>query len=214
MAGDVKRRRPYRSERRREQAEQTRTRVLDAAAAMFQERGYEGASIAAIAGRAGVSPETVYAGFSTKRALLGELVERAVRGDDPKPVLEQAGPRALAAAADQREQLRLFAADITARLERAAPLVTVVSGAARAEPELAELLRRLHAQRLRNLRILVDALAANGPLRLPATEAVETVWALTSPELHQLLVRGRGWKGRRYAGWLADSLAALLLPSA
>jgi AcrR family transcriptional regulator len=214
VAGDVKRRRPYRSERRREQAEQTRTRVLDAAATMFQERGYEGASIAAIASLAGVSAETVYAGFSTKRALLGELVERAVRGDDPKPVPEQAGPQALAAAADQREQLRLFAADITARLERAAPLVAVVSGAAQAEPELAELLRRLHAQRLRNLRILVDALAANGPLRLPATEAVETVWALTSPELHQLLVRARGWKGPRYAGWLADSLAALLLPSA
>jgi acylphosphatase len=56
-----------------------------------------------------------------------------------------------------------------------------------------------------------DALAVNGPLRLRDNEAVETVWALTSPELHQLLSRVRGWKRRRYCDWLADSLAQLLL---
>jgi hypothetical protein len=84
----------------------------------------------------------------------------------------------------------------------------------RAEPELAELLGNLHAVRRRNLRTLVAALEANGPLRVPAGEALDTVWALTSPELHQLLVRTRGWKRRRYAGWLAESLAALLLPAA
>ncbi len=211
MAGDVKPRRPYRSERRREQAEQTRSRALEAAARLFQERGYEGTSIAAIAEEAGISPETVYAGFGTKRALLGELVERAVRGDDPKPVPEQAGPRALAAATDQREQLRLFAADIARRLERAGPLVAVVAGAARSEPELADLLARLHDTRRRNLATLVDALRANAPLALPPAEALDTVWALTSPELHQLLVRVRGWKRRRYTRWLAETLAQLLL---
>jgi AcrR family transcriptional regulator len=202
--------RPYRSERRREQAEQTRTRVLDAAAALFRQRGFEGASVAAIAAEAGVSPETVYARFTNKRTLLGELVRRAVRGDDPAPVPEQAGPRALAASTDQREQLGLFAADIAMRLERAAPLVAVVGGA-RGEPELAELFARLHADRLRNLRVLVDALTANGPLRVPPDEAVETVWALASPELYRLLTEARGWSRARYCGWLADSLAALLL---
>ena len=38
------------------------------------------------------------------------------------------------------------------------------------------------------------------------------VWALTSPELHQLLVHVRGWNRSRYRAWLADSLIALLLP--
>ena len=85
------------------------------------------------------------------------------------------------------------------------------AGASRAEPELAELLARLHAERMKNLRVLVDALAVNGPLRLSNDEAVETVWALTSPELHQLLSRVRGWTRRRYRDWLADSLAQLLL---
>ena len=116
------------------------------------------------------------------------------------------------AATDQHEQLRIFAADIVLRLERAAPLVAIVAGAARSHAELADLLTALHADRLSNLRVLVDALAVNGPLRLEEDEAVETVWALTSPELHQLLIRVRGWTRQRYRDWLATSLAALLLP--
>jgi AcrR family transcriptional regulator len=205
--------RTYRSERRREQADQTRERVLDAAARLFEQRGYEGASIAAIAEEARVSPETIYARFQNKRTLLGDLVMRAVRGNDPAPVTDQAGPRVIAAAKDQHEQLRLFATDIVARLARAAPLVAIVAGASRSEPELAELLTRLHTQRRENLSTLVDALAANGPLRLPDDQALDTLWALTSPELHQLLTRARGWTGHRYRDWLADSLAQLLLNS-
>ena len=213
VADDVKPR-PYRSERRREQAEQTRQRVLDAAAELFERRGFDGASVAAIAEHAGVSEETVYARFKNKRSLLGELVSRAVRGKDPRPVPEQEGPRALAASSNQREQLRIFAADMVLRLERAAPIVAIVSGASRSEPELAELLDRLHADRGKNLRVLSAALELNGPLRLPEGESVDVVWALASPELHQLLTRVRGWTRRRYCDWLADALARLLLQDA
>jgi AcrR family transcriptional regulator len=210
VSRDVNRRR-YRSQVRREQAEQTRERVLDAAASLFVARGYEGTSIAAVAEAAGVSPETVYGRFGNKRTLLGELLQRAVRGADPRPVPEQDVPRALADETDQREQLRLFAADIALRLERAAPLAAVVAGAARSDPELAALHDRLHRNRLENLATLVAALEAHGPLRLGTGETLDTVWALTSPELHQLLVHSRGWTGDRYRDWLSDSLVRLLL---
>jgi AcrR family transcriptional regulator len=210
MPDDVKRR-AYRSSLRREQAEQTRVRVLAAAADLFVERGYDAASIAAIAERGGISPETIYARFGSKRALLGELMQQAVRGGDARPVPEQEAPRAIAAETDQREQLRLFAADIALRLERAAPLAAVVAGAARSDPELAELYAALHRNRLDNLATLIDALAANGPLRLARKDALDTLWALTSPELHQLLVRVRGWTRERYREWLTDSLSTLLV---
>ncbi|HKC76772.1 MAG TPA: TetR/AcrR family transcriptional regulator [Gaiellaceae bacterium] len=210
MSRPVKRR-TYRSEHRRGLAEQTRTRVLDAAAEVFRGRGYGGASISAIAEAAGVSPETIYVRFGNKRTLLGELVQRAVRGDDPAPVLEQPAFKAVAAATDQREQLRLFAADIVLRLERAAPLLAVVSEAARSEPELAVLLERMHGGRLENFHALVKVLARNGPLQVSKAEAAETIWALTSPELHQALTGVRGWTRERYAKWLARSLAGLLL---
>lgn len=205
-------RRRYDSERRREQAERTRALVLAAATDLFVERGYQGTSIVAVAERARVAPETVYGHFGNKRTLLGEAVRRAVRGGETAPVPEQKAPRAIAAATDQREQVRLFAVDIAQRLERAAPLVVVVGGAAHSDPELARLLTTLHADRLKNLRTLVHALAANGPLRQDEDGAAETIWALTSPELHQLLVRERRWSRRRYTKWLAASLEQLLLP--
>ena len=74
-----------------------------------------------------------------------ELVGSACAAATTPPVLEQAGPRAVAAARDQREQLRLFAADIALRLERVGPLLEVLTTAARSDPELAELRRRASA---------------------------------------------------------------------
>lgn len=209
MGGNVKR--EYRSPRRREQAEQTRERVLDAAQRVFVERGFEAATVNAIAAAADVSPETVYARFGSKRALLVELVGRAAQGPDGSPILEQKGPRAVAAETDQEAQLKLFAADVVLRLERVGPLVAVLSGAARAQPELAGLLEEIHARRRANLRTFVDVLAANGPLRLGAPAAVDTVWALASPELHRLLTATRGWSRAHYARWLAATLGDLLL---
>ena len=211
MPGDVKPRRPYRSERRREQAEETRERVLAAAARLFAERGFESATIAAIAAEAGVSPETVYAAFRNKRTLLGELIRAAVRGSDSSPVPQQAGPRAVAAATDQREQLRLFAADISRRLERVGPLVEVLATAARSEPELADLLAKIHAERLENLRTFVAALSANGPLRSRAGRGARHGLGARQPDLHRLLTHTRGWSRERYCDWLAESLATLLL---
>jgi AcrR family transcriptional regulator len=199
MTGDVKRR-PYDSSRRQEQAEETRRRVVEAASETFRERGWEGTSIAAVAQRAGVSEETVYARFGSKRALLGAAVERAVRGDDSRPVPEQDAPRAVAATDDLDERIRLFVRDVSARLERAAPLVAAVSSASRSEPELAELLGRLHSTRRRNLAVFAPG------------DALDSVWALTSPELYELLRRRRGWSQRRYREWLADMLGLVLRP--
>ena len=212
MPDDVKPRRAYRSDRRREQAEETRQRVLAAAARLFVERGFEGTPITAIAAEAGVAPETVYASFRNKRTLLGEVVGQAARGEDGTPIPDQPGPRAVVATSDQREQVRLFAADIVLRLERVGPLLEVLSSAARTDRELAELREKIHSTRLAGLGQLTKALAANGPLRLEGDAATESVWALASPELHQLLTRTRGWTRERYCDWLADSLTVTLLP--
>ena len=57
-------RRQYRSAVRSEQALSTRQRALDAARALFIDRGYASTTIAAIAKAAGISHETIYAAFS------------------------------------------------------------------------------------------------------------------------------------------------------
>jgi AcrR family transcriptional regulator len=206
--------RAYNSERRRQAAEQTRQRILDAARTRFVERGYAGTTIAAIAEEASTAAETVYATFKSKTALLEALVRGAVRGKDDTEVLQQPGPRRLEAETDQRAQLRVFAADVSERLARTAPLLAVVASAAASEPSLAALYGDLHGARMRNLSSIPPALARNGPLRVDPERAAQTIWALASPELYALLTGQRGWSRERYAGWLADTLEAVLLDDA
>ena len=57
--------------RRREQADATRRRIVDAAYRLFSEGGYAAATMDAIAAQAGVAVQTVYHVFNTKAVLLG-----------------------------------------------------------------------------------------------------------------------------------------------
>lgn len=212
--GPVNSRRRYRSARRVEQASQTRERVVEAAHAAFVEDGWQKATIAGIARAAGVSAETIYATFGTKRALLEELVRKAVRGDRPdQPLLEQTGPAAIAAAGDQHRQIALFAADITGVLSRVAPLMGVVRAAAEADSELAGLYAGLHRGRRRNLEFIVDALLARRPLKhgLHREAAIDSIWRLASPELFLLMTGVEGVSADAYGAWLAATLEAALL---
>src|SRR5262245_14502631 len=211
MAEPVKQRRSYNSTRRREAAEQTRQRILDTARRRFIADGYAGTTIAAIAADAGTAAETVYATFRTKPALLEEVVRAAARGDTATEILDQPGPQAASRAADPREQLQRFAADVVARLERVGPVLRVLGAAEAAEPALAELHARIQAGRLENLRAVPAALARVGALAVTEDVAADTVWALASPDVHDLLTRQRGWTRERYVDWLATTLGAALL---
>ncbi len=61
--------------------------MLDAARELFAEHGYVATPIGAIAARAGVSPETVYAAFGNKRSLLSGLLAR-----NGRLILERTAP--------------------------------------------------------------------------------------------------------------------------
>ncbi|MFL6726962.1 MAG: TetR family transcriptional regulator [Sphingomicrobium sp.] len=58
---------------RDEYKEQTRSRILEAAAAIAREAGEEQVTIAAVAARAGVRDRTVYRHFKTREALVGSV---------------------------------------------------------------------------------------------------------------------------------------------
>ena len=55
----------YHSPLRERQAAQTRQAILDAALALFAEQGWAATTLPAIAGRAGISVDTIYATFGT-----------------------------------------------------------------------------------------------------------------------------------------------------
>src|SRR4051812_7129008 len=64
------------SPRRRLTAAARRELILDVAGKLFAERGYDGASIDAIATAAGISAPVVYDHFASKRDLYRTLLER------------------------------------------------------------------------------------------------------------------------------------------
>ena len=86
--------RSYSSAKREAQARETRRSILDAAHELFVATGYAATTIQAIAERAGVAVQTVYAVFGTKRELLRQLIESTITGDDePLPITERAEAR-------------------------------------------------------------------------------------------------------------------------
>ena len=64
--------------RTKEEAEATRTRLLDAALQVFNEKGVAGASLAEVAAVAGVTRGAIYWHFRDKPALLDALIQRTV----------------------------------------------------------------------------------------------------------------------------------------
>src|SRR3954453_15326191 len=65
--------------KRRLTAEERRTGILDAALAVFSQRGYHESSIDEIAGEAGVSKALIYEHFASKQELYAELIARNAR---------------------------------------------------------------------------------------------------------------------------------------
>lgn len=200
--------------RRRARALATRRRVLGAARALFVERGYIGTTITAIAERADVSPETIYATFGTKRAVLSELVDISISGDDSAPpVLEQEWVHELRAESDPRQRARMLAARGRAILERRNEVDEVVRGAATADPEIATLRDRGAMERYAGqrelLRIVVGATGLGDGLDIGT--ATDVLYAIGSPETYRLLVVDRGWSPERFEQWYGDTIERLIL---
>jgi AcrR family transcriptional regulator len=207
--------RKYDSSRRTEQARQTRLQIAEAARKLFFERGYAGATIEAIAESADVAKETVYAIFKNKREILAFLLDISVGGDDlPIRIIDRPKQQAMLRDIDQKRQLDQFARGITEVMSRAAPVFEVTRIAAKTEPGIARRIKHLYRERLENMSMIVQHVAANGPLRdgLSKAQAAEIVWSLTSPELFQLMFENLSWSKEKYSQWLAGVLIRLLLP--
>lgn len=214
MSAEKPTKRTYNSSRRKEQARLTNRQIVEAACKLFTERGYSGATIEAIAQEAGVSVETVYATFGSKRAILLRLIDISIVGDDePVPLLQRPGPQAVQQEKNQRRQIQMFARDMQEIMERMAPLFGIMRAAAKTEPDISEILQNLLESRVHGMEEFIHYLSANGSLRtnIAPGEIAETVWAISSAEVYSLLTVDRGWSSDQYEQWLAKTLTKLLL---
>jgi TetR/AcrR family transcriptional regulator of autoinduction and epiphytic fitness len=204
--------RSYNSSRRQESAQLTRQAIGQAALQLFNQRGYRGASINAIAGAAAVAPETIYARFGSKRELLHYLLDISVGGDEqPVRLIGRPELQARLQGTDIQRLVAGFSEGVYQIMARAAPVFVILAEAAKTEPQLAILQTRIRAERLENMRLIARAIANHTALRVSESQAVDTLWTLTSPELYTLLTGARQWTREQYIAWLQDSLARLLI---
>lgn len=194
---------------------EAQSNIVETARALFIAKGYAGVTIEAIARQAKVAPETIYSVFTNKRTILARAVGSAVETDGgPIPVLLTSYIREVASERSQHRQIQMFAQRMLVFFSHVAPLVEVMRTAAKTEPEINSLLKKYLDDRFQGMGFFIDCLLANGPLRdgLSKLSAVETIWALSSAEIYNLLIKDRGWSGEEYEVWLSQSLNRLLLP--
>lgn len=208
--------RPYVSPVRDEAARATEHRILDAAERLFLEHGYGPATIASIARAAGVSKQTVYNSCGSKSDLLKRLHDVRVVGDaEPVPFADREDVREVGSRSDPRALLAGYGRLAGEMLDRLGPVMTVVvAGAEAGDPDLRHHLEVVDAERLIGAQGWAGQLASLGALRpgLTVDRARDIIWALSSVQTWDLLVRRRGWSTQDYSTWLGETLAEVLLP--
>jgi AcrR family transcriptional regulator len=208
--------RPYTSPLRTQGSRQTTGLILSAARDLFVAQGYTRTTIDQIAERAGVSRPTVFANAGSKRALLKQLRDLALAGDEePVPVIQRSWYQEALTEPDPERSIRLHARNMARIYERYADLDEVIHQAAGSEPELRELWRTAESQRRTGARTFIDALMGKGPLRqgLNRDTATDVLWTLAATGPYRRLVGESGWSAQQYERWLADTLCEQLLPA-
>lgn len=211
---DVKgNRRSYDGSGRRERARATRRAIVATAREMLERDGFAATSVAAVARRAGVSTETVYKAFGSKSALVKEVFDVAIAGDDePVSVAERPEALLIARERDARTKLRLYAHGAAERAQRSARIQLVLRNGAASDPAIAALWRQVQDERLTGTTMFVRHLAETGCLRadLGVEAARDVLWTCIAVEVYDLLVLQRGWTLTAYTDWLARTLIASL----
>ena len=200
--------RPYKSLVRERQAGDTRVRIVEATRELLQSEGYAGMTIEAIAQRAEVSAQSVYAIFKSKTGILIELLNQSTFGAD----YDDAVRRALSAS-DPETRLRL-AAPIARQIHDAqSATFDLLRGAGVVAPELAKLEQQRESLRYERQERMIISLCHAGRLRpeLDHATARDIFWMLTGRDVYRMLVRERGWSSQKYQNWLAESLVSSLL---
>jgi AcrR family transcriptional regulator len=195
---------------------ETRRRLLRAAEEEFTERDYTAATVARIAARAGVTVQTLYLAWGSKRALLRAYLEAALAGSDETSYPQAQPDMITEVLKDTLDDPHAIVGQISVLYrqiaERAALGWQLYRDAAGSDPEIAADWRALQALRHQTFTTLITRLPARS-LRpgLTRAAAVDTAWAIASPDTYDLLVRNRGYSLDQYQKWVTTSLTTLLL---
>ena len=205
--------RSYRSDLRKQQAEQTRQRIVAAAADLFAADGYARTTLAKIAAAAGVSTETV-AAQGPKAALMIAATEFAVFGvSGEESVLDLEIGRRYLEISDRDAALDYWVTTHTELHERGAAIAQALIGAAASDAELDRYLDDLFAGITGQARRTLAVARDRGWLRddVPFDDLVATCTVLSGIDTFLRVTRRDGWTIPRYQSWLRRILAETIL---
>lgn len=201
-------RRAYRSSKRSQAAAATRRAVLTAAAELFSEHGYGSTTMQAIATRAKVSVETVYA-QGGKRQLLLACVDIALAGDDaPTAIADRPEVIAALAHTEQRQVIVEFSSVLVAMIERAAGVLRAFEDASRLDRDLAREWRAAESRRRADLQRFVDALVGAQYAAEARRHLTDALWATITPRLGHTLLHDLGWSPEQVLHWTVTVIEA------
>jgi AcrR family transcriptional regulator len=200
--------RAYKSLVRERQAGDTRSRIVEATRQLLQSEGYSGMTIEAIAQRAEVSAQSVYAIFKSKTGILIELLDQTTFGPDYEDAVQQA-----MSASDPEMRLRLATRVARQIHDAQSAAFDLLRGAGVVAPELAKLEQQRECLRYERQENMIISLREAGRLRpeLEHATARDIFWMFTGRDVYRMLVRERGWHPQQYQDWLADTLVRSLL---
>ena len=209
----VKRRRRYDATGRRARALHMQGTIVDAAERLFLRDGFQATTIPTVAAEAGVSQETIYKTFGSKTGLVRAIRERGLAGEGPV----HAERRSNVLQREERNPRRIIEGWGQLTIEvapKVMPILQLVAAGAATDAEMERLRKELDLARLTRMRDNARRLAGAGHLRdgVRPDKAADVLWACSSPELYDLLVRRRGWALARYARFIVDVMIAALLP--
>jgi AcrR family transcriptional regulator len=210
LTSSVKTRR-YDATNRRALAKARREAILAAARDLMLRDGYAATTIGSIAAAAAVSAETIYKAFGGKPGIVRALYQQALEGDGPEPA-EQRSNR-LRGTASGHELVAGWAELAREVAPQVAPLATLLRDAAGSTPRAQSVLDEVEHTRLQRMRENARALIATGDVRpgLSRRDVTDTLFAVSAPEMFELLVNRRGWSSHRFARFQRETIAGALL---
>ncbi|KQU03150.1 TetR family transcriptional regulator [Rhodococcus sp. Leaf7] len=197
--------RTYTSDVRAERARASRDAVVAAATDSFLRRGWAGTTMADVASAAGLTRQTVYAGFEGKLALLDACIDAALSDGRYVAVRELPEYRAMADG-DPMTRVAAAARWLRGAHERSAAIQHVLDEAAVMDPVAATRLAERERTRWDEVR-WAGGLVLGVP---PADHMTDALWILASRSVWLRLTGERSWTGDRWEAWFARQTADTL----
>lgn len=198
---------------RKDRAKATRRKILAGAETEFLAKGFQAATMADIAERAGVSVQMLYFSFGTKAKLMGAIVENAVLGaESPVEPMKSDWYEHVKEATTAADTIRRFIIGSGPVFQRASPIALVGDAGATTDPELAAITRHGDELRASNFTSVVELAATKGPLKSgnDIQTAADILVAVFSPALYMEFIADRKWSHAQTLDWLAVNVPSLI----